>query len=188
MRTFAPALTVSPLDVLAEPEPEIRAAQRGDVAAFERIYRAHVGRVHALCIRLCGDAPLAEQLTQDAFVRAWERLDTFRGESGFASWLRHLTVNVVLGERRARARRERRVRATDDEEVLSGLPRHRGDDAGIDLERAIAALPEGARTVFVLHDIEGYRHEEIAELAGIAVGTSRAHLHRARSLLREVLQ
>jgi len=169
-------------------EARVREAQAGDVAAFERIYRAHVGRVHALCIRLCGDAGHAEQLTQDAFVRAWEHLASFRGESAFATWLRHITVNVVLMDRRASARRRERVEATDDETLLRGACAQRHDDHGIDLERAIAALPEGARTVFVLHDIEGYKHDEIAALLGIADGTSKAQLHKARALLKEVLR
>lgn len=166
---------------------DVRAAQGGDVAAFERIYRENVGRVHALCIRLCADAPQAEALTQDAFVRAWESLASFRGESAFATWLRHLTVNVVLTERRASARRRQRVETREDDVILAHCA-HRRDDEGIDLERAIARLPEGARTIFVLHDIEGYKHDEIARLLGIAEGTSKAQLHKARTLLKEVLR
>jgi RNA polymerase sigma-70 factor (ECF subfamily) len=167
---------------------DVTRAQAGDVAAFERVYRANVGRVYALCMRLCADRTQAEGMTQDTFVHAWERLGSFRGESSFATWLRHVTVSVVLTERRARARRERRVMPTDDEQMQDAPAAAREDDAGIDLERAIRALPDAARTVLVLHDIEGYRHDEIAELAGIAEGTSKAHLHRARTILKEVLR
>ena len=169
-----------------EIEPVVRAAQAGDFTAFGRIYREHVGRVYALCIRLSADRVFAEQLTQDAFVRAWERIATYRGESSFAAWLRRLTINVVMAERRAATRRSRRVVTTDDE-TLALAPLDRSDDADIDLERAIARLPESARTVFVLHAIEGYRHDEIAELTGVAEGTSRAHLHRAREILKKEL-
>jgi RNA polymerase sigma-70 factor (ECF subfamily) len=181
------AATLRAVDVLAtEIEPVVRAAQAGDLSAFGRIYREHVGRVYALCVRLTADRVFAEQLTQDAFVRAWERIATYRGESSFAAWLRRLTINVVMAERRAASRRERRV-VTADDETLAGAPLERSDDADIDLERAIARLPEGARTVFVLHAIEGYQHDEIAELTGIAEGTSRAHLHRAREILKKEL-
>jgi RNA polymerase sigma-70 factor (ECF subfamily) len=167
-------------------EPAVRAAQAGDLAAFGRIYREHVGRVYALCVRLSADRVFAEQLTQDTFVRAWERMSTYRGESTFAAWLRRLAVNVVMSERRTASRRARRVTTVDDE-TLARAPRERTDDAGIDLERAIARLPEAARTVFVLSAIEGYRHDEIAELTGIAEGTSRAHLHHAREILKKEL-
>jgi RNA polymerase sigma-70 factor (ECF subfamily) len=144
--------------------------------------------VHALCLRLSADAARAEQLTQDVFVRAWEKLSQFRGESSMATWLRHVTVTVVLDERRARVRRERRVVASGDDDGMAQAARfERTDDAALDLERAITALPEGARTVLVLHDVEGYRHDEIAAMCGIAEGTSKAQLHRARQLLKEVL-
>ncbi len=167
----------------------IRRAQRGDEAAFEALYRAHVGRVHALCLRLTADRAQAEEFTQEAFVRAWERLGSFRGESAFASWLYRLTVNVVFLGQRASRRRAQWVFTSDDPEALE-QPRDPGGREGggrLDLERAVASLPAGAREVFVLHDVEGYRHEEIAELTGIAVGTSKAQLFRARRLLRERL-
>ena len=169
-------------------EARVRAAQAGDVAAFEAIYRENVGRVYALCLRLTANRAEAEHLTQDTFVRAWEHLATFRGESAFATWLRHVAVSLVLGSRRENARRTRRVMTTDDETILASACNERRDDDGLDLERAIETLPEGARTVFVLHDIEGYKHDEIAVLAGIAEGTSKAQLHRARTLLKEVLR
>ena len=163
-----------------------RRAQQGDRDAFEQLYRLHAGRVYALCLRLAGDAVEARRLAQDAFVRAWERLPGFRGDSAFSSWMHWLAVNVVLADRRAAVRRHRRVAVDGDAaEAVGGA----GDwtPERLDLERAIAALPPGARAVFVLFDIEGYGHEEIAAMTGIASGTSKAQLHRARRLLREAL-
>ena len=170
----------------SDPTDLIHRAQQGDRAAFEALYRAHVGRVYALCLRLTADAGQAEERTQDAFVRAWERLATFRGESAFSSWLYRLTVNEVLLGRRADHRREERIVTSDNPAALE-RPRDAATGLALDLERAVAALPSGAREVFVLHDVEGYRHEEIARLTGIAVGTSKAQLFRARRLLREAL-
>jgi len=163
-----------------------RRAQQGDRSAFEQLYRLHAGRVYALCLRLAGDAVEARRLAQDAFVRAWERLPGFRGDSAFSSWLHRLTVNVVLADRRAASRRQRRV-VIDGDAVDAAGPPDAWSPERLDLERAIAALPPGARAVFVLFDIEGYGHEEIAAMTGIAPGTSKAQLHRARRLLREAL-
>ncbi|HEX4601094.1 MAG TPA: sigma-70 family RNA polymerase sigma factor [Gemmatimonadales bacterium] len=166
----------------------VHRAQQGDHAAFEALYRHHVGRVYALCLRLTADAVEAEERTQDAFVRAWERLGSFRGESAFASWLYRLTVNVVFAALRAGRRRALRVVATAEPGELERPAEDAGGPASaLDLEGAVARLPPGAREVFVLHDVEGYRHDEIAYLAGIAVGTSKAQLFRARRLLREAL-
>jgi RNA polymerase sigma-70 factor, ECF subfamily len=175
-----------------DPRELIRRAQQGDQAAFEALYREHVGRVYALCLRLTADRARAEELTQDAFVRAWQRLASFRGESAFGSWLYRLTVNVVFLSQRTERRRELRLFASDDPAALERAPDTAGKGGGgpglrLDLERAVASLPPGAREVFVLHDVEGYRHEEIARLTGIAVGTSKAQLFRARRLLREAL-
>jgi RNA polymerase sigma-70 factor (ECF subfamily) len=165
----------------------VRAAQEGSVAAFERLYRIHVGRVHALCLRLSGDAVLAEELTQDVFVRAWEKLESFRGESALSTWLHRLAVNVVLASRRSEGRRSQRVVVVDDLAVFGATaPPSVGER--MDLDAAITALPDAARTVFVLHEVEGYTHEEIAELTGRAEGTCKALLHRARGILRERLR
>ncbi|MBC7789127.1 MAG: RNA polymerase sigma factor [Anaerolineae bacterium] len=161
-------------------------ASAGDNAAFEELYRQHAGRVYALCLRLSGDTGRASELTQDVFVRCWERLESFRGESAFSSWLHRLAVNVALSTHRRDSRRWRRVQAVA---ILPDAPGTvRSDSSDIDLEKAITTLPTGARTVFVLHDVEGYKHEEIANLMGIAVGTSKAHLFRARRLLRKSLE
>lgn len=167
----------------------VKRARRGDRHAFEMLYRTHVKRVYALCWRLCGDGVLAEDLCQETFVGAWKGLASFRGDSGFGTWLHRVAVNTILGHRRWSDSRED-LRAEDlaaVEPFLAAEPEGRLS-VGLDLERAIARLPEKARAVFVLHDVEGYRHREIAGLTGMAVGTSKAHLHRARRLLREAMQ
>jgi len=165
----------------------VRAAQGGDLGAFERLYGSTVGLVHAVCLRMAGNGALAEELTQDVFVRAWERLATFRGEAAFGTWLTRIAVNVALSERRARRRREARVTMVDDLEPFAAPVPPVGAGDSLDLERAIASLPPQARHVFVLHDVHGWDHAEISRHTGMAVGTSKAHLHRARRLLREVL-
>jgi RNA polymerase sigma-70 factor (ECF subfamily) len=170
------------------PDDLVARAQAGDQKAFRELYRQNAGRVYALCLRLTGDAYAAEERTQDVFVRLWDKLRSFRGESAFSSWLHRLAVNVVLNERRTTGRRERRVTPAEDP---AALEQHRGNPTeglSIDLERAIAELPDGAREVFVLFDIEGYGHADIASLTGIAEGTSKAQLFRARRLLREKLE
>lgn len=165
-------------------------AASGDRRAFERLYRAHVNRVFAVCARMVNDRTHAEELTQDVFVRAWSKLDQFRGEAAFGTWLHRLAVNVVLNARKTEGRNRSRF---DDEEgeAIDALPHTVGvapPGTSIDLEAAIATLPPGARRVFVLHDVEGYKHEEIAEMLDITAGGSKAQLHRARHLLREALQ
>ncbi|MGE5126913.1 MAG: RNA polymerase sigma factor [Betaproteobacteria bacterium] len=163
-------------------------AQKGDLLAFERLYRDNERKVFALCLRLSCDAALAEELTQEVFVRAWRKLSTFRGDSAFSSWLYPITVNVALSERRSRRRRDARFVATEDPAQLERTPRAPQPEMGFDLAKALATLPPGARAVFVLHDVEGRTHEEIADLLDLAPGTSKAQLHRARRLLREVLE
>jgi len=171
-----------------EDEGLVRSAQEGSERAFEQLYRRHVPRVYALCMRLCGDASLAEELTQDAFVRAWERLETFRHDSAFSSWLYRLTVNVVLGDIRSRQRRAAKLAEAQSMTNAHQSGQSQSPETRLDLEAAIAQLSNGARRVFVLHDVEGYKHDEIAELMGIEPGTSKAHLHRARRILREYVE
>jgi RNA polymerase sigma-70 factor (ECF subfamily) len=166
----------------------VRQAQDGSVAAFEKLYRDHVEHVYALCLRLSADSVRAEELTQDVFVRAWEKLGTFRGDSAFSTWLHRLAVNVVLGSRRSEGRRSSRVLLTDDLTVFDGGTPTPEVGARMDLEAAMATLPAATRTVFVMHEVEGYTHEEIARLTGRAEGTCKTLLHRARKLLRERLQ
>lgn len=185
---LAPPAAVAAAAVDSEDGGDVRAAARGDARAFERLYRRHIGKVYGLCWRLCdGDAAKADQAAQDAFVRAWEKLDSFRGEAAFGTWLHRLTVNVVLGEHRLLKRW-----TSFEEAVESGVPEpchsptaSLGDR--VDVERALARLPKGARAVLVLHDLEGWQHDEIAAATGIAIGTSKAQLHRARKLMKEWL-
>lgn len=168
----------------------VEQARDGDQAAFEQLYRTHSKRIYALCWRLCGnDASLAEDMAQEAFVRAWNKLHLFRGDSAFGTWLHRLTVNVVLSDRRIRLRRVNRESPMDEvvERTATGAAGVRADLVS-DLEQAIAGLPERARTVLVLYDIEGYRHAEIAQATGMAIGSSKAQLHRARMLMRQALE
>lgn len=167
---------------------DVRAAQRGDADAFERLYRASSPRIYALCLRMTADPVRAAELTQDVFVRAWEKLGTFEGKSALSTWLHRLAVNLVLGSHRSAARN--RARLVDDglAELEAAPVRCAPTGLRLDLERAIATLPEGSRTVFVLHDVEGYTHDEIAQMTGRSEGTSKSLLSRARRLLRVRLE
>ena len=163
----------------------VRRAQQGDVEAFESIYRSHAPAIHALCRRMIGDEREARDLVQDVFVRAWQRLPTFRGQSALATWMHRLAVNVVLEQMRSTRRDV--ARFIDDADHDSLFARPTSPDERMDLDRAINRLPAGARTVFVLHDIHGYSHDEIAQMTGIAAGTARAQLFRARRALMRLL-
>jgi RNA polymerase sigma factor (sigma-70 family) len=163
-----------------------RRAAAGDMAAFECLYRRHAGRVHGVIARLVGQGGArAEDLTQEAFVRAWQALPRFRFESAVSTWLHRLAVNTALMELRSR---RGRPRFDDDEDALDEVgtldSAGRATALGMDLQRAVATLPPRARAVLVLHDVEGWKHEEIANELGMAVGSSKAQLHRARHLLR----
>lgn len=162
------------------------AAAKGDRAAFERLYRAHTQRVFSVCMRMVTDSNKAEELTQDVFVRVWQKLPTFRGDSQVSTWLHRVTVNVVLTHQKSD--NAGKNRAVSDDEAIELTP-GRGAFVGerLDLDAAIAGLPRGARQVFVLHDVEGFTHEEIGEQLGISPGGSKAQLHRARMLLRQAL-
>ena len=160
-------------------------AASGDAHAFERLYRGHLARVHSLARRMLDDDD-ADEATQDVFVRAWEKLGTFRGESAFGTWLHRLAINVILGRRERRG--IQRQRYLEGEGIMEAVPGRRAQpDTSMDMETAIARLPDGARQIFVLHDVEGYRHEEIADMLGLATGTSKSQLHRARQALRQHL-
>lgn len=167
----------------------VRAAMSGDVAAFESIYRQHVGRVRGVILRLVGgNGGRADDLTQEAFVRAWQALPGFRFEAAMSTWLHRLAVTTALMEmRRGRARPQ--DGGGDDGLWLVGVPDSAGDGTALtmDLERTVASLPPRARAVLVLYDIEGWTHEEIASELGMAIGSSKAQLHRARGLLRQRL-
>jgi RNA polymerase sigma factor (sigma-70 family) len=160
-------------------------AAKGDTLAFERLYRRHIARMHSLARRMLnGEA--ADETAQDIFVRAWQKLNLFRGESTFSTWLHRLAINVILAKRADLAKQ--RGRYADAEIALEHAPARTVLHAErMDFENALAKLPDGAREVFVLHDIEGYKHEEIAELLGVTAGTSKSQLHRARMALRDCL-
>jgi len=164
---------------------DVGLAAAGDVRAFERVYREHLPRVHALVRRMTGGRD-ADELTQDVFVRVWQKLATFRGDSAFGTWLHRLAVNVVI--ERFRSDTTRRQRHYDGEEIferMASLPS--SGDLAMDLDLAVNRLPDCAREIFVLHDVEGYKHREIADLLDISAGTSKAQLHRARMILRKHL-
>lgn len=176
-----------PSDIRSADELLVARAKCGDMAAFEELHRQYVGRIHSLCLRLSGNHPLAEELTQEVFIQAWQNLDGYRGESLFTSWLHRIAVNAFLGMQRARRRRDSWL------DAFGAMLRSRTPATGVhpgvrvDLDTAIFRLPEGMRAVFVLHDVEGYRHEEVATMLGIAPGTCKAQLHNARRRLREEL-
>lgn len=161
----------------------MRLAAGGDQRAFERLYHAHLSRVYSLSLRMVGPE-WAEDLTQEVFIRAWQKLKTFRGESRFSTWLHRLAVNLLLS-RRETLKKRAHVPAG---QLLETLTSKQGPPGfAVDFERAIHGLPEGARQVFVLFQIEGYPHQEIAEMMGISEGTSKSQLHRARMMLRKAL-
>ena len=164
----------------------IARAQRSDAKAFEALYRLHVDRVYGLCLRMTGNVSEAEDCTQEAFIQAWNKLELFRGDSAFGTWLHRIAVNSVLGRMRKSKREQDRIQVAA-ETILSPLP---AADTGElqDLADAIDRLPAGARHVFVLHAVYGYSHEETGNMLDIAAGTSKAQLHRARRLLAQQLQ
>lgn len=165
---------------------DARAAAAGDRRAFQRLYRLHVNRVYGAVYRLAGgDRARAEDLTQDAFVRAWQKLPDFRHESAFGTWLYRLAINVALMD--IRARKADPVHMTDDEHLPDPGQTPFCAAEREELQRAIGQLPPRARAVLVLHDVEGWHHEEIGHELGMATGTSKAQLHRARGLLRKIL-
>ena len=169
---------------------EVEAAQDGDLTAFEALFRRYVGRVYSLCVRLAGDVNLAEDLTQEVFLQVHRKLGSFRGESAFPTWLHRVAVNTVLMHLR---RKCNLLEEPMSEEATEGRARQSGEEVELNLdrihlERSIAALPPGYRSVFVLHDVEGYDHQEIADLVGCTSGTSKSQLHKARLRLRELLR
>jgi RNA polymerase sigma-70 factor (ECF subfamily) len=164
---------------------DVALAKGGDQQAFERLYRDHYGRVYSLALRMTG-GEWAEDLTQEVFVRAWQKLTTFREEAAFGTWLHRLAVNLLLSRRETLRRREKKQQAGGEFlERVAG--RNEVPGVGMDLENAIQRLPDRARQVFVLYDVEGYPHAEIAQMMGIDQGTSKSQLHRARMMLREYL-
>ena len=179
------------------PEAEaIRLAQQGDAPAFERIYRLHSRRVYSLCLRMVGNTTEAEDLTQEAFLQLFRKISTFRGESAFSTWLHRLAVNVVLMKLRKKSGTETSLEEVTEPDEESGGPRRDfgtpdlrlvGSIDRVNLQRAIDHLPPGYKSVFVLHDVQGYEHNEIAEIMGCSIGNSKSQLHKARMRLRELL-
>jgi RNA polymerase sigma-70 factor (ECF subfamily) len=165
--------------------PEVRLAADGDADAFERLYHRNVGRVYSLACRMVGTEHPAE-VTQDVFVRAWQKLHTFRGEAAFGSWLYRLAINVVYGRQRTLSTRRDRF-VSNEIPLARASSKERTVELAMDFETAIECLPDGARQIFVLHDVEGYKHREIADMLEITQGTSKSQLHRARMILREHL-
>lgn len=164
---------------------DVALALAGDTRAFERLYRRHVVRIHSLCRRMVGPE-LAEDVVQDVFIRAWDKLELFGGKSAFGTWLYRLAINVCLARRTKAGKRRDRFKRDEIAMARARSPKQR-PDARMDLDRAIDRLPPRAKQVFVLHDVEGYRHREIGELLGISTGTSKSQLHEARMSLREQL-
>jgi RNA polymerase sigma-70 factor (ECF subfamily) len=175
----------------------IRLAQAGDAAAFEHLYQLHSRRVYALCLRMVGNPPDAEDLMQEAFLQLFRKIGTFRGESAFSTWLHRMTVNVVLMRLRKKTLPAASLEETTEPDEETGGPRKdigapdlrlSGAVDRVNLERSIEKLPPGYRTVFVLHDVQGFEHNEIAGIMGCSVGNSKSQLHKARTRLRELLQ
>lgn len=174
---------------------DAKLAAAGDTQAFERLYQDNVTRVHSLARRMVGTDE-ADELTQDVFVRAWQKLDTFRGEAAFSTWLHRVGVNVMLAHRQTRKRQRERFISEEDrggsehgglERGALRVERPASTEDAVDLESALEHLPDRARQVFVLHDVQGFKHAEIADMLGITAGTSKSQLHRARMMLRERL-
>ncbi len=175
----------------------IRLAQAGNAAAFEFLYQLHGRRVYALCLRMVGNPADAEDLMQEAFLQLFRKIGTFRGESAFSTWLHRMTVNVVLMRLRKKSLPTDSLEETLEPDAENSAPKR---DVGapdlrlsgavdrVNLERSIEQLPPGYRTVFVLHDVQGYEHNEIANIMGCSVGNSKSQLHKARTRLRELLQ
>lgn len=179
------------------PEAEaIRLAQQGDAAAFERLYQLHNRRVYSLCLRMVGNTAEAEDLTQEAFLQLFRKVSTFRGESAFSTWLHRLAVNVVLMKLRKKSGTESSLEQITEPDEDSGGPRRdfgapdlrlSGSIDRVNLQRAVDELPPGYKAVFILHDVQGYEHNEIADIMGCSIGNSKSQLHKARMRLRELL-
>ena len=164
----------------------IRQAKRSDARAFEALYKLHIDKVYGICLRMTGNVSEAEDCAQEAFIQAWNKMDKFRGDSAFSTWLHRIAVNSVLGRIRKSKREQDRIQAVTD----TARPTVETADTGElrDLSEAVDRLPRGARNVFVLHAIYGYSHDEAGEMLGIAAGTSKAQLHRAKRLLAQQLK
>jgi RNA polymerase sigma-70 factor (ECF subfamily) len=191
------ARTRRPADGALSEAEAIRLAQQGDANAFEQLYRLHSRRVYALCLRMVGNPSDAEDLVQEAFLQLFRKIGTFRGESAFSTWLHRMTVNVVLMRLRKKSLPAVSLEETTEPDEESGGPRKdvgapdlllTGSIDRVNLQRCMEQLPPGYRTVFVLHDVQGYEHNEIADIMGCSIGNSKSQLHKARMRIRELLQ
>lgn len=161
----------------------VKRAQQGDKKAFEQLYLANVGKVNALCMRLCGQPELAEDMVQDSFIHAWQKIGSFRGESAFGSWMYRLTSNVVIGYLRSQSKWKMVDYDVQQHESILGFSSMNSSHP--EIEKALSKLPDQARVVVILHEYLGYKHNEISKLTGMAVGTSKSHLHRAKGILKQ---
>jgi len=185
-RDYSPGMVSLHRPELTEEANWITRAQRSDARAFESLYRLHVDRVYGLCLRMTGNVSEAEDCAQEAFIQAWNKLDKFRGDSAFSTWMHRIAVNTVLGRIRKSKREQDRIQVAHEN---SPSPASVADTGELrDLADAVDRLPEGARHVFVLHAVYGYSHEETGQMLDIAAGTSKAQLHRARRLLAQQLK
>lgn len=183
---YSPGMVVLTQPGRDEEAEWIARAKQADARAFEALYRLHVDRVYGLCLRMTGNVAEAEDCTQEAFIQAWNKLDRFRGDSAFGTWLHRIAVNSVLGRMRKSKREHDRIQVVAD---TDNSPVTEADTGELrDLSAAVDRLPEGARHVFVLYAVYGYSHEEAGNMLGIAPGTSKAQLHRARRLLAQQLE
>jgi len=183
---YSPQMISADEIALSDEADWIAQAQRADARAFESLYRLHIDKVYGLCLRMTGNVSEAEDCAQEAFIQAWSKLDKFRGDSAFSTWIHRIAVNAVLGRMRKSKREHDRIQIAAE---TGPSPVAMGDGGELrDLSEAVDRLPEGARHVFVLNAVYGYSHEESSNMLGIAVGTSKAQLHRARRLLSQQLK
>ena len=183
---YSRGMVTTTTDIVSDEAAWIIQAKRSDARAFESLYRLHIDKVYGLCLRMTGNVSEAEDCAQEAFIQAWNKLNKFRGDSAFATWLHRIAVNTVLGRIRKSKREQDRIQTVAD---TRPAPLETGDTGELrDLVAAVDRLPEGARHAFVLHAVYGYTHEEAAGMLGIAAGTSKAQLHRARRLLAQQLE
>ncbi len=168
--------------MLEEESQLVIRSKNGDRVAYEKLYRANIGKVYALCLRLCGQKELAEDMAQESFIRAWQKIDSFRGHSKFSSWLFRLTSNVVIGHLRKHSKWQ--VDSLDEAAYDQTQSYDRPFGLAEEIDTALRCLSDSARVVLVMYEYLGYQHNEISEITGMAIGTSKTHLHRARSTLK----
>jgi RNA polymerase sigma-70 factor (ECF subfamily) len=174
--------------LLEEESQLVLRSQNGDQIAYEKLYRANIGKVFALCMRLCGQKELAEDLAQESFIRAWQKIASFRGDSKFSSWLFRLTSNVVIGHLRKNSKWQTDSLDEEDSYETAEWQQTQSTDRPFglnqEIDKALRCLSDSARVVLIMHEYLGYQHNEISAMTGMAVGTSKTHLHRARTTLK----